>query len=426
MLSLSVVLFIILLVLIAVIVVLLLVNKKKSKEINKLITEKTSVENVCMQANDALFVINIISGKILRVNESAANMLGYAITELEKTDIFSIIRKEDLEKSSELFADVWEKGGMVFQDVPFVTADNILIDVECSGRILPLNNEPIIVLYARDIRERLRMEHEIQNQKKQIEEKNREITDSIKYAKRIQQALLPDEEEIKKILPNHFIFYKPKDIVSGDFYFIEPIKTNDKVSLIGVAVADCTGHGVPGAFMSMLGQSILKQSLTEPAVNSPADALNYLNNKITSVLRYKEKNTNIRDGMDATFCVINLVNYQLQFSGANNPIYIISNSELIELKGNKLSIGQSEDNLFLSQCVQLKKNDSVYLFSDGFADQFGGPKGKKFKYAQLKNLLLSISSLSANEQLQKITEVFNSWKGDLEQVDDICVIGFRI
>jgi serine phosphatase RsbU (regulator of sigma subunit)/Flp pilus assembly protein TadD len=260
-----------------------------------------------------------------------------------------------------------------------------------------------------------------------LAEKNKDILDSINYAKRIQEAILPSEQAVKALLPESFVLYKPKDIVSGDFYFIEPIRMNNGTQLIGFAAADCTGHGVSGAFMSMLGYSILKRSLTEKSVNTAGEALDYLNRQLHISLRQHEKEVSIKDGMDIAFCVLFPDKNVLYYAAANNPIYVVSNGELKEYKADKQAVGYSDHQRpFNTHEVKLNKGDMVYTFTDGYADQFGGPKGKKFKYKQLQQLLVASAHRSCHEQKNILDQAIESWRGDLEQVDDILIIGVRI
>jgi len=262
-----------------------------------------------------------------------------------------------------------------------------------------------------------------------IQEKNKDIFDSINYAERIQNALLPPYEKIAKSLTDFFILYKPKDVISGDFYWYAKVRTTpsdsqEEEDIIVIAAVDCTGHGVPGALMSIIGNTILNQTLTNAAINTPAEALAFLNREINRTL-----NT-IKDGMDISLCAINLKNRKLQFAGANNPIYIVRNNELIEIKADKQSIGadveHAEVKIFTNNNFQLEKGDCVYLFTDGYADQFGGSAGKKFKYKQFHELLTEIYKKPMVEQCHILDKRHLEWRGALEQVDDILVLGFRI
>jgi serine phosphatase RsbU (regulator of sigma subunit) len=261
-----------------------------------------------------------------------------------------------------------------------------------------------------------------------IEQQNKEILDSIAYAKRLQDALLPSEEEIRTLIKNYFIFYQPLNIVSGDFYFIEPIRTSNNKKLTAIAVADCTGHGVPGAFMSMLGYDILKNSLSEKSVNSASDALNYLNGKLSKILRATSTSQIVRDGMDISFCVLDEETLELQYAGANLPCWIIKkDGKVTALNPDKQPIGYFEkSDRFRQKTIQLEKGDMIYLFTDGYIDQFGGPKGKKIKKRLFRENLLSISDKSMGEQKELLEKIFYDWKGTLDQIDDILVLGIRV
>ncbi len=271
---------------------------------------------------------------------------------------------------------------------------------------------------------------EISKQKHLIEEKQKEIIDSINYSKRIQNSFLPTESDINESFPGSFVIYKPKDIVSGDFYWMMDSRnyTTIQKNFRSIAVADCTGHGVPGAILSMLGSSILNQAILDKHVMSSANLLDFLNSELKKNLRSKS-NEIIRDGMDIGCCIIFNDTLKMQFSGANNPCWIIRENTIIELKANKQAVTAAiEENAqsFTLTEFQLQKNDQIFLFTDGYADQFGGPKGKKFKYKQLEKTLIESTIYSAHEQKNYILNKFSEWKGDLEQVDDVCIVGLRI
>ena len=265
-----------------------------------------------------------------------------------------------------------------------------------------------------------------------IEEKNNEILDSINYAKRIQNAIIPPVGTFKKTLPDSFVIFQPKDIVSGDFYWVSDISNNKptkkKEKEIIVSVADCTGHGVPGAFMSLIGLKILNQLIEINEINSPAEALDYLNKEVyNTVNKHLGTNEVIRDGMDIALITINYNTLTLNFAGAKNPVYIIRDKQLHQIKGDKQPIGFSEKLApFTNHQYQLKKEDMIYIFSDGIADQFGGKKGKKMKYRIFKTKLIECSVLEVEKQEYEITKLFNDWKGDLNQLDDVCLVGIRI
>ena len=264
---------------------------------------------------------------------------------------------------------------------------------------------------------------EVVKQKEIIEEKNKNITDSIIYAKRIQDATLPAKELVKSYLENSFVLFKPKDIVSGDFYWIERVQ-----NLILFAVVDCTGHGVPGAFLSLIGHNSLNQIVNELKIYQPNKILEELNRIVSKTLHNSiEHGTNIKDGMDMAICSLNLDTNELQFAGAFNPLYLVRNGEMEEIKGDKFPIGAgfSQNPEFTNNHIQLHEGDCIYLFSDGYADQFGGPKGKKFKYSRFKEILVEIHQKEMPEQHDILNALIEEWQGDLEQIDDVCVIGIK-
>ena len=252
----------------------------------------------------------------------------------------------------------------------------------------------------------------------ELEEKNKEITDSIQYAKRIQNAILPQAMVVKKYLQESFILYKPKDIVAGDFYWLEPSKNK-----VLFAAADCTGHGVPGAMVSVVCNNGLNRSVREYGLTDPGEILNKTREIV--VKEFEKSEEEVKDGMDIALCSIE--GNTLEYAGAHNPLWIIRNGELLETKANKQPIGQFDNpEPYTTHTLELQKGDSIYIFSDGYVDQFGGEKGKKLKTANFKKLLLSIQKENMSTQKHLIDEAFENWKGNLEQLDDVCVIGVRV
>ena len=265
---------------------------------------------------------------------------------------------------------------------------------------------------------------QIENQRSQLEFLYDQVTDSIKYAKRIQEAILPSHHFVNQLLPQSFILFKPKDIVSGDFYWVE--KKNNKVFY---AAVDCTGHGVPGAFMSIVGHNILKHSLSRLKDPNPSQILDELSKGVFEALHQNNPNSTTKDGMDITVCSLDTENNLLEFAGAFNPLYLVRNNEVTEIKGDKLPIGifvSTEEKKFTNHTVQLQKNDVVYVFSDGYCDQFGGPKGKKFMASRFRELLLSIQHKPMIEQRNELFLALENWRGDEDQVDDVLVIGVKV
>jgi serine phosphatase RsbU (regulator of sigma subunit)/sugar lactone lactonase YvrE len=266
----------------------------------------------------------------------------------------------------------------------------------------------------------------VENQKEMIEEAHKEITDSIAYAKRIQHAILPPPNIVKEYLKNSFVLYLPKDIVAGDFYWMQ--KKNDMVLF---AAADCTGHGVPGAMVSVVCNNALNRSVREYNLSDPGKILDSAREIVIQEFANEEGQNNsgesweVKDGMDIALCSIK--GMELKYAGAHNPLWIIRNGEVIETKANKQPIGLFIQPVpFDTHTFQLEKKDSIYIFSDGLVDQFGGEKGKKFKAKAFKELLLSIQEKSMDEQKTIIHNAFLEWMGSLEQIDDVCVIGVRV
>lgn len=416
-------------------------QKFLTERVSTLDKEKTNYESIIDQANDAMLVIDIADGRVHQCNPSAALLLGYTKSELEKKTLFELQPPEFLDKSSSVVADVWEKKGMIFKDIPFVTASGDLLPVECSAKVAPFAGRPAIVIYARDIRERIRLEKEILKQKEIIEEKNKDITDSIEYSKRLQRSVFLEKDLLKKFAPDSFIFFKPRDIVSGDFYWFthftleKPVNNSDSsvtsagTHLLVVAAADCTGHGVPGAFMSIIGNTLLNQTINNPDITSPAQALDHVNSELKKMLSQKKDEVPIRDGMDISLCTIDFSNKKLSYAGANNPLFIVRKKAVIEVKADKQPITATPEVTplpFTNQTFDLQKGDSIYLFTDGYADQFGGPRGKKFMYKRFEETLINMQDNSMDEQKGILYYAFENWRGSLPQVDDVLVIGIRI
>ncbi len=281
---------------------------------------------------------------------------------------------------------------------------------------------------------------ELSDSREKLTEKNKEITDSINYAKRIQYTLLAHDQFLSKYLPGHFVLFKPKDIVSGDFYW-----ATERENKFYLAVCDSTGHGVPGAFMSLLNIGFLSEAINEKDIYEPHKVLNHVRNRlidsiskdggkdgmdaILMSLEFRDKSS--EKGQDSTQnSHLSTLNSQLStitYAGANNHPILIRDNRIIELAKDKMPVGKGEHlNSFTLHSIETKPGDMLYLYTDGYADQFGGPKGKKFKYKQLNELLLSISKEPMDKQQQKLNTVFEAWKGNLEQVDDVCIIGIKI
>lgn len=270
----------------------------------------------------------------------------------------------------------------------------------------------------------LQRTEEIQYQKEMVEEKNREIVDSINYAQRLQNAILPPRGKIKKYLRDSFVLFKPKDIVSGDFYWLE-VLDDGKVLF---AVVDCTGHGVPGAMVSVVGANSLNRCVKEFGLRKPSDILDKLTDLVVETFAV-DGAENVRDGMDISLVSLDTETLELEYAGAHNALWIVraDSMELEETKATKQPVGYYEHRVpFVNHQLQLRKGDCIYLSSDGFADQFGGPKGKKLKSSTFKTMMVGIHERSMERQLEILDEEFEKWKGNLEQIDDVCVFGVRV
>ena len=313
------------------------------------------------------------------------------------------------------------------------------LEQKVRERTLEINEQKQEIEAQRDEIEAQR--DQLQEQKDMVVAQNLKITDSIDYAERIQAAVLPQKAYLAKVMPEHFILFKPKDVVSGDFYWVK--KVRDHLILV---VADCTGHGVPGGFMSMLGITLLNEQVEKRSFDEPGEALNQLRIKVKETLAQEGRNEEQKDGMDIAFAVIDTKKLELKYAGAYNPLYIVrddrkesdpslladlsiegSGHQLFELKGDKQPIAiHSMESAFSTRMVQLNKGDSLYMFSDGFIDQKGGEKSKKFLSRNFKRLLLEIQPLSMKEQKVRLENTFDAWKKDMEQIDDILVLGLRV
>ena len=264
----------------------------------------------------------------------------------------------------------------------------------------------------------------VEKQKELVEEKHREITDSINYAERIQRSLLASKMILDENLKDYFVFFQPKDIVSGDFYWASNLSDGS----FALVTADSTGHGVPGAIMSILNISCIEKAIESEKLTSPAEILNHTRTKIIQTLKKDGSKEGGKDGMDASLISFDFKNSILTYAAANNPIWIVRENKMLEFAADKMPIGKHDKDTisFTQHIINLQKNDVVYALTDGMPDQFGGTNGKKFMYKQLKDLLIKISTFSMQEQHETLKLSLNNWKGDLEQIDDILIIGIRV
>ena len=383
-----------------------------------------SYETIVNQANDGILVLDIVEGRILNVNIFLATLLDYSIEEIKSKNIFDLCPKEFLEESARLIADAWEKKGAIYR-MQFLTKNNEIIPTECSAKVIPYGKHSALVLYIRDIRERLRLENEILKQSQIIEQKNRDILDSIEYAKRIQTATLPSIQEWYQFTKKAFIYFQPRDIVSGDFYWLNFDQNENRVFF---ALGDCTGHGVPGAFMSMLAINQLNHIIDDLSIKQPLEIIKNLDLNIQKALKQEDSGN---DGLDCALFMYDLKNKILQFVLAGRPLfYSLNNSDVLEIKSDKFPIGGTlhKNKHFNQHEIVLKNSDSLklFLYSDGIVDQMGGENGKKFGTKRLK-------SYFGTDKIQNIDNLFFTlkhdielWKNGYEQLDDMSLIFLEI
>ena len=330
-----------------------------------------------------------------------------SVTTLEKTELIKFTR--------ELFYELLQSQPEVAKKI-----------ISALTRRLRKQNESIIDQLRNREEELTRLVNERTSELKlkneEVTIKNKEITDNVNYARRIQSAILPDLKSIYSSFQQSFVLYIPKDIVSGDFYSF--FRNENSATIIS---ADCTGHGVTGAFLSVVGNSLLTQIIRERKIIDPGKVLDLLHEEIINTLN--QRNSESTDGMDVSICTIDLQTNVLQFAGANRPLWLYRNEELIVVNPNKFPVGGlqiSHEENFTTHTIQLEKEDTFYIFSDGYADQFGGENGKKLMTKKFKEILMSIQHLEMAEQKQFLLEYIDSWKGEIEQVDDVLVIGIRV
>ncbi|MFO0358691.1 MAG: PP2C family protein-serine/threonine phosphatase [Sphingobacteriaceae bacterium] len=325
------------------------------------------------------------------------------------------VSEENISMKHEYELQLKEKEANTLREVEKRKSENVLKNVFI---VFSLAAIILLVLVFRNYREKKKAHEEVSNQNIVVERKNKEILDSITYAKRLQSAILPPQRIVKEYLKDSFILYKPKDIVAGDFYWME-----QKDGAILFAAADCTGHGVPGALVSVICNNGLNRSVREYGLSDPGEILDKTREII--IQEFEKSDDEVKDGMDISLCSIK--NNTLKWAGANNPIWIIRQGELIEIKADKQPIGKyGELKKFTTHEMQLQKGDVIYISTDGFQDQFGGENGKKLNASNFKKILLSIQHLAMEMQKKEIDKAFETWKGSQEQVDDVCVIGLKV
>ncbi len=385
--------------------------------------DRESYLEVLEGSNDALFVIDLANGRITATNAQAVKLLGHSKEHLLARSIFELHPQEVLHASAERIADAWEHKGAIYEDIPLVHASGEEIPVESSVKVTSHAGRPAIILFARDIRDRLSLQREVETQQAMVREQNREMLAGIRYAQRIQRAVLPEADGLEEYFPGSFILFRPRDIVSGDLYWFA-----EREGSVVVVAADCTGHGVPGALLSLIGASIFNEAVVEQGLTDPAAILDMAREGMIAALNRSDAEGDQRDGMNAGLVTIQADRRKLAYAGAYAPLYLVRNGELVEYKGDRMPIGQHEGAViqFTRTEIDLHPGDRIYLFSDGMQDQFGGADGKKLRSSGLRKWLLETATLSMDDQYQALSDRFRMWKGEQEQVDDVLLIGIEI
>lgn len=366
-----------------------------------------------------LLCVNDFNGNIQRINPSFERIFGYTEKELKERPFMDLVIPEGKDATyDELSLIIRGKGSFNFENRCMCKNGNI---IWMSWRTFFVPEERLVYAIGRDITKKKDDEYLLKHQSECLKEMVVSMNEGLQYARLLQEALFHDPQTLNHIFPEAFIFHSSKDILGGDFYWFK--KAGNKAF---VTAADCTGHGVPGAMLSVLGINKLHEivnSLEFP----PSKILDKLNEVIYVALGKKGDEKKMHDGMDMALYSVDLETKMLDYAGANNPLFIVRDNELIELRADKQSIGYDLNIVpFSNNTFQLRKGDLLYVFTDGYADQFGGVKGKKFAKKQFKNLLVSVSHKSMSDQKEYLQEVLEEWMFGHEQTDDICVIGVRI
>lgn len=385
------------------------------------------VFNTILERLNNLIVVANPEGAVEYVSPSVKAMLGYEPAELlgdgwwnnTKSNEDEVVLFKDYIKSQ-----FESSGSLGLKEVSYErqlkTASGVSKWILWNMSVGPDNS---VISIGSDITKRKEAEKALEEKNSNLSQQNEDIIDSIQYARKIQDAILPNVASISQSVADAFVLYLPKDVVSGDFYWY--YKKNNKIF---IAAVDCTGHGVPGALMSVVGNSILKDVIVKREIESPAEILEVLDKDVNNLFQKEDSYDVMSDGMDMALVVIDLETNLLNFAGAMRPLWIVRNNEVIDIKGDRFPIGYfyGVEKTFNNVEFQLKNDDQIYLFSDGYADQFGGEKNKKFNRKKMKELLVSINSMTGKEQEGFLDYALKNWRQEIEQTDDVLVVGLKI
>jgi serine phosphatase RsbU (regulator of sigma subunit) len=376
-----------------------------------LIKDHTNLKHQITQCTPDLIILDI--DNLMDENISILS----EISNWASIPVIAISNKSNIE-------EIYNKGAVFFLQKPF--SDLHLIS-SIKTAIKFITTYKLLELKQKEIEtknKQIEWQHEnVLKQRDIITQKNNEIMADMRYASRIQQAIFPNLDGFAELINNYFLLHLPKSFISGDFYWVT--RHNEKLIM---AIGDCTGHGISGTLMHMLGTVFLNNIITEARFNSASDILEQLREKIMTLLNQKGEMGETQDGMDIALCILDFSTMTMEFAGANNPLYFVKNKELIEYKGDRMPVGIhiNFNKPFTNHKVELKSNDIIYLFSDGYADQFGGESGKKFRYKRFQELLVEINEQPMYKQKDTLENVFINWRGSLDQIDDVLVFGFKI
>ncbi|MBC7865848.1 MAG: PAS domain S-box protein, partial [Bacteroidia bacterium] len=373
---------------------------------------------------DFIFIYDKATHFILDCNQTFIDVYGYTKEEIKKMTPFDL---HPMEEQNFVALNIDVESPEIANYYTHITKNGKHLQVEARSVEIEFNSRHAWLVIVRDVTERKKSEEQIRRQHDLIEAKNKDITDSINYAKRIQSATLATDAQLKNCFKDHFVLFRPRDIVSGDFYWMHKADNGN----VFLATADCTGHGVPGAIMSVIGTTKLEEIVSHRNTENPAEALNFLRKEIIELLNPEGALEETDDGIDMVLCnfILNGNGYaKVDFACAKNPLWLIRENKLIEFLPDKFCVGMdhASQESFTRQSIDLVSGDVVYTFSDGYADQLGGPKGKKFKSKVFQELLLTIHKLPMEEQKNILAESMSAWQGEYMQTDDICVIGVCI
>lgn len=396
------------------------VSKQKEAE-RKLVSQEKTLRQITETLSDVFYLYNISEKKYEYISPNCETILG------ANSDFFyegkSHTKKYGHPDDIEMMREANRK---VDAGLSYEIDYRIIINGETrwiNEKSFPITNDEGMVVANSGI---CRDVTDLKNAQQIIYKQNIEIGSSILYAKRLQDSVLPSTQQVADILPDSFIFYKPKEIVSGDFYVVDYIRTNDHEVLPALIVGDCTGHGIPGALLSLMCNVLVRESFVQHDVNSPSDSLDFVRKRLIKFFGSHDRKV-IRDGMDIAFCVINKKANQVYYAGANSHLVIVRDGEILEHKGEKQHVGYNENYTpFSSHVIDIKKNDCLYLFSDGYCDQFGGRRDRKFTRKKFYQLLIETSHLPMKDVKVVLHNEFLDWKMENDQIDDITVLGVRI